>query len=114
MKGLMTRVRMSDRAVQASYPGDDAAIRDALARWRDDASIAHLVREGSALLVLDEAAERILYAAGAALPLRAGVAGSDGTVLAALRLSEQIEACFDLGYHFKHVDTIFGRVFGDR
>ncbi|CAO4193142.1 Sensor histidine kinase RcsC [Methylorubrum extorquens] len=97
MKGFMTRVRMSDRAVQASYPGDDAAIRDALARWRDDASIAHLVREGSALLVLDETAERILYAAGAALPLRAGVAGSDGTVLAALRLSEQIRRAGALG-----------------
>ncbi|MBB4039787.1 adenylosuccinate lyase [Microvirga flocculans] len=25
---------------------------------------------------------------------------------------EEIEACFDLGYHFKHVDTIFRRVFG--
>lgn len=25
---------------------------------------------------------------------------------------EQIEECFDLGYHFKHVDTIFARVFG--
>ncbi|MXQ09989.1 adenylosuccinate lyase [Microvirga makkahensis] len=25
---------------------------------------------------------------------------------------EDIEACFDLGYHFKHVDTIFTRVFG--
>ncbi|WP_264048715.1 adenylosuccinate lyase [Methylobacterium flocculans] len=25
---------------------------------------------------------------------------------------EQIEECFDLGYHFKHVDTIFSRVFG--
>ncbi|MBX9930870.1 MAG: adenylosuccinate lyase [Methylobacterium sp.] len=25
---------------------------------------------------------------------------------------EEIEACFDLGYHFKHVDTIFERVFG--
>jgi adenylosuccinate lyase len=24
----------------------------------------------------------------------------------------EIEACFDLGYHFKHVDTIFARVFG--
>jgi adenylosuccinate lyase len=24
----------------------------------------------------------------------------------------QIEECFDLGYHFKHVDTIFNRVFG--
>jgi adenylosuccinate lyase len=25
---------------------------------------------------------------------------------------EQIEERFDLGYHLKHVDTIFGRVFG--
>ena len=25
----------------------------------------------------------------------------------------EIEALFDLGYHFKHVDTIFARVFGD-
>ena len=25
---------------------------------------------------------------------------------------EEIEACFDLGYHFKHVDTVFTRVFG--
>src|SRR4051812_46236867 len=25
---------------------------------------------------------------------------------------EQLEALFDLGYHFKHVDTIFNRVFG--
>jgi adenylosuccinate lyase len=24
----------------------------------------------------------------------------------------EIAANFDLGYHFKHVDTIFGRVFG--
>ena len=24
----------------------------------------------------------------------------------------EIEEQFDLGYHFKHVDTIFGRVFG--
>ncbi len=24
----------------------------------------------------------------------------------------EIETCFDLGYHFKHVDTIFSRVFG--
>jgi adenylosuccinate lyase len=30
------------------------------------------------------------------------------------RLSaEEIEACFDLGYHLKHVDTIFQRVFGN-
>ena len=24
----------------------------------------------------------------------------------------ELRACFDLGYHFKHVDTIFRRVFG--
>jgi len=30
------------------------------------------------------------------------------------RLSEvELEACFDLGYHLKHVDTIFVRVFGE-
>ncbi len=30
------------------------------------------------------------------------------------RLSDdQLDALFDLGYHFKHVDTIFARVFGD-
>ena len=38
---------------------------------------------------------------------------ADPEVAAALP-AEQIEACFDLDYHFKHVDTIFGRVFGDR
>jgi adenylosuccinate lyase len=26
---------------------------------------------------------------------------------------EDLEAMFDLGYHFKHVDTIFARVFGE-
>ncbi|MDP4004415.1 adenylosuccinate lyase [Methylobacterium sp. NEAU K] len=36
---------------------------------------------------------------------------ADPEVAAALS-PEQIEACFDLGYHFKHVDTIFARVFG--
>jgi adenylosuccinate lyase len=31
----------------------------------------------------------------------------------ARRLSpEQLDALFDVGYHFKHVDTIFARVFG--
>jgi adenylosuccinate lyase len=25
---------------------------------------------------------------------------------------EQLDALFDLGYHLKHVDTIFSRVFG--
>jgi adenylosuccinate lyase len=33
----------------------------------------------------------------------------------AQRLSEtELQTCFDLDYHFKHVDTIFRRVFGDR
>jgi adenylosuccinate lyase len=36
---------------------------------------------------------------------------ADSEVTAALS-PEQIEECFDLGYHFKHVDTIFSRVFG--
>jgi adenylosuccinate lyase len=27
--------------------------------------------------------------------------------------SEDLGACFDLGYHLKHVDTIFARVFGE-
>jgi adenylosuccinate lyase len=31
----------------------------------------------------------------------------------ALLSDAQIEACFDEGYHFKHVDTIFSRVFGE-
>jgi adenylosuccinate lyase len=36
---------------------------------------------------------------------------ADADVKRALSDAE-IEACFDLGYHFKHVDTIFDRVFG--
>ncbi|WP_267422793.1 adenylosuccinate lyase [Methylobacterium sp. GC_Met_2] len=36
---------------------------------------------------------------------------ADSEVTAALS-PVQIEECFDLGYHFKHVDTIFARVFG--
>jgi adenylosuccinate lyase len=27
--------------------------------------------------------------------------------------TDQLDALFDLGYHLKHVDTIFGRVFGE-
>jgi len=37
---------------------------------------------------------------------------SDADVLAALP-AEEIEEKFDIGYHTKHVDTIFARVFGD-
>ena len=36
---------------------------------------------------------------------------ADADVTAALS-AEQLEEKFDLGYHFKHVDTIFARVFG--
>lgn len=35
----------------------------------------------------------------------------DAEVTAALS-TEEIEEKFDLGYHTKHVDTIFARVFG--
>ena len=37
---------------------------------------------------------------------------ADPDVAKALR-PERLEALFDLGYHLKHVDTIFARVFGD-
>jgi adenylosuccinate lyase len=37
---------------------------------------------------------------------------ADPDVTAALS-REEIEDKFDLGYHLKHVDTIFARVFGD-
>ena len=36
----------------------------------------------------------------------------DSDVTAALSV-EEIEEKFDLGYHTKHVDTIFARVFGE-
>jgi adenylosuccinate lyase len=36
---------------------------------------------------------------------------SDPEVTRLIQQSE-LEACFDLGYHLKHVDTIFARVFG--
>jgi adenylosuccinate lyase len=36
---------------------------------------------------------------------------ADPDVAARLKAAE-IEACFDLAYHTKHVDTIFARVFG--
>jgi adenylosuccinate lyase len=34
------------------------------------------------------------------------------TEVIALLPAEQIEDSFDLGYHLKHIDTIFARVFG--
>jgi len=36
---------------------------------------------------------------------------ADADVTKALSAAE-LEEKFDLGYHFKHVETIFGRVFG--
>jgi adenylosuccinate lyase len=36
---------------------------------------------------------------------------ADAEVTASLSAT-QLEALFDLGYHFRHVDTIFTRVFG--
>jgi adenylosuccinate lyase len=36
---------------------------------------------------------------------------ADADVTARLS-AEQLDQLFDLGYHFKHVDTIFARVFG--
>ncbi|MFY9290514.1 MAG: ATP-binding protein [Methylorubrum rhodinum] len=86
----MTRVRMSDRAVQVSASQGEEVLRRAIERWRDDAMTAHLAREGAALLVLDAEAERLLHAAGSAVSYGAGIAGADGTVMPALRLSEQI------------------------
>ncbi len=38
---------------------------------------------------------------------------ADGDVMAAISAAE-LEAMFDLGYHTKHVDTIFARVFAER
>ncbi|MBC8238987.1 MAG: adenylosuccinate lyase, partial [Alphaproteobacteria bacterium] len=38
---------------------------------------------------------------------------ADGEVMAAISAAE-LEAMFDLGYHTKHVDTIFARVFAER
>jgi adenylosuccinate lyase len=37
---------------------------------------------------------------------------ADAEVTALLDAGE-LEALFDLGYHLKHVDTIFARVFGE-
>ncbi len=81
---------MSDHVAQDVLAEGDPALRAALARWRGEASTADLAREGGPLLVLDEAAERIVYAAGAAVGLRAGIAGADGAIRPALRLPEQI------------------------
>jgi adenylosuccinate lyase len=48
---------------------------------------------------------------GAAKATSSQLLRNDAEVSARLPVSE-IEKCFDLTYHFKHVDTIFVRVFG--
>ena len=40
------------------------------------------------------------------------VGGVIGVDLPALPYPDRLEALFDLGYHTKHVDTVFARVFG--
>ncbi|WP_353612505.1 ATP-binding protein [Methylobacterium sp. Leaf456] len=80
-----------------SDPQGQAVLRRALARWRDDAATAHLAREGAALLVLDGTADRLLHAAGAAAAYGGGVAGPDGRVMPALRLSEQVRRAGPVG-----------------
>ncbi|WP_342152974.1 sensor histidine kinase [Methylorubrum sp. SB2] len=80
-----------------SDPQGQAVLGRALARWREDAATAHLAREGAALLVLDETADRLLHAAGAAAAYGVGVAGPDGTVMPALRLSEQVRRAGPVG-----------------
>ena len=37
---------------------------------------------------------------------------ADTDVTAKVPAERELEAMFDLGYHIKHVDTIFKRVFG--
>lgn len=86
----MTSVPMSGRAVPVISPESDSTVGAALARWRDDASIAHLLREGGSFLILDDDAGRVLHAAGGAATLRAGIAGVDGTILPGLRLPDQV------------------------
>jgi adenylosuccinate lyase len=69
---------------------------------------AGVSREDSYRLVQRNA--RTVWESDGALSLLELLKG-DAEVTAALP-AEQIEALFDLGYHYKHVDTIFARVFG--
>ena len=88
---------MSDRAALSSDPQGQAVLRRAIVRWREDAATAHLARDGAALLVLDADADRLLHAAGAAAAYGAGVAGPDGSVMPALRLSDQVRRAGPVG-----------------
>ena len=49
---------------------------------------------------------------GAARAISSTLLKADADVSKALSAAE-LEELFDLGYHFKHVDTIFARVFGE-
>jgi len=69
---------------------------------------AGVSREGAYALVQRNAMK--VWESGGRLKLL-DLLKADGEVTAALS-PEQLEALFDLGYHFKHVDTIFARVFG--
>jgi adenylosuccinate lyase len=79
-----------------------------------------LVHSQRVMLALTQKAcrARIRIVSSSATRCRSGAAratsspseGRPGGLREALRL--EIEDCFDLGYHFKHVDTIFRRVFG--
>lgn len=69
---------------------------------------AGVSREGAYALVQRNAMK--VWESGGRLKLL-DLLKADGEVTAALS-PEALEALFDLGYHFKHVDTIFARVFG--
>jgi adenylosuccinate lyase len=69
---------------------------------------AGVSREGAYALVQRNAMK--VWESGGRLKLL-DLLKADGEVTAALS-PEELEALFDLGYHFKHVDTIFARVFG--
>ena len=75
----------------------DEVLRRAIGRWREDAMTAHLAREGAALLVLDAGADRLLHAAGSAAAYGAGISAPDGTMMPALRLSDQIRRAGAVG-----------------
>ncbi len=80
-----------------------------------------LVFSGRVLLALTQAGvsreDAYTYVQRNAMPVWRGngdfleLLKADGEVMAALSVPE-LEAMFDLGYHTKHVDTIFARVFG--
>jgi adenylosuccinate lyase len=86
------------------------------------ARLGGLVFSGRVLLALTQAGvsreDAYTYVQRNAMPVWRGegefleLLKADGEVMAALSVAE-LEAMFDLGYHTKHVDTIFARVFGD-